>query len=40
MEAEGLAQVRELLRVHDAQREAATRAEYERAIWAGLNLLT
>lgn len=36
MDAEGLALVRELLAVHDAQREAATRAEYERAIWSAL----
>lgn len=36
IDAEGLAHVRELLAVHDAQREAATRAEYERAIWSAL----
>lgn len=36
LDAEGLAQMRELLAVHDAQREAATRAEYEAAIWSAL----
>lgn len=36
LDAEGLHLVRELLAVHDAQRDAATRAEYERAIWSAL----